>query len=462
MSRAASGAFSWRRRSLTNSQESDITTPTPLQSPFVVRNTFIDVAREDELPRRSGSVPPSPSSHASSSLDFLPPDELGLPAAFVGTQESDMTTPTPLQSPFIARNTFIELPRRSFSVPSPSSHASLSLDILPPDELGLPADFAGTQECLGTKGAEFPVVADTLPAALQSPFVVRNTFIDVAREEVLPRRSGSAPPSGSRFGTPTLEAATPERVRPQWSPAEAALVADPTPQRLRFVFHDAMYGPTYLEPEQPVWSGDHQQPYPFQETKPIPAGPMNDIRPWRTGASLVDTPGNAANKALQFGGRKRDAQRDEPAQLTALDPAASFRSVDFRLFQSSMVAGATPTTVAPLAPALARQPKAMWCGRAAAGAPLASPGPGSSSGATSVASGATSAGEEADSPNVAGHAGHFAGMCKPCAFFSSGLCLKGEDCSYCHLPHAHSIAKRFRPPKRIRQRIGQAMAARGL
>jgi len=59
-------------------------------------------------------------------------------------------------------------------------------------------------------------------------------------------------------------------------------------------------------------------------------------------------------------------------------------------------------------------------------------------------------------PSV-GSQGHDEGLCKPCLFWLSNICRKGEECCFCHMPHKRH-SKRIRPSKKTRKK----WAARGL
>jgi len=45
---------------------------------------------------------------------------------------------------------------------------------------------------------------------------------------------------------------------------------------------------------------------------------------------------------------------------------------------------------------------------------------------------------------------HAAGTCKPCLYYSSGLCHKGVTCTFCHQPHDRKQIVGVRPSKRTR------------
>jgi len=46
---------------------------------------------------------------------------------------------------------------------------------------------------------------------------------------------------------------------------------------------------------------------------------------------------------------------------------------------------------------------------------------------------------------------HTLGTCKPCLYFSSGLCHKGRSCTFCHSEHDQRQLLEIRPSKRTRE-----------
>lgn len=54
-----------------------------------------------------------------------------------------------------------------------------------------------------------------------------------------------------------------------------------------------------------------------------------------------------------------------------------------------------------------------------------------------------------------GSSGHFMRTCKPCLFWYGGMCLKGERCHYCHIPHNLDEVKKIRPSKATRNLLQQ-------
>lgn len=55
-------------------------------------------------------------------------------------------------------------------------------------------------------------------------------------------------------------------------------------------------------------------------------------------------------------------------------------------------------------------------------------------------------------PSVGSQRHHEPG-CRPCLYFYRGLCHRGQECSYCHLPHSQAEVARIRPAKRTRLRL---------